>query len=73
MTKCIIGKCLLLNILNHKRMTQVDLSDLTGISKTQISEYISNNRKMSLPNAILISRVLKVHTEDLYEYEIIQE
>lgn len=70
MTKCIIGKCLLLNILHHKRMTQADLSDLTGIAQSQISEYISNSRKMSLPNAILISCVLRVHTEDLYEYKI---
>jgi putative transcriptional regulator len=70
MSKCIIGKCLLLHILNRKRMTQADLSDLTGISKTQISEYISNNRKMSLSNAILISCVLRVHTEELYEYKI---
>jgi putative transcriptional regulator len=51
-------------------MTQADLSDLTGISKTQISEYISNNRKMALSNAILISCVLRVHTEELYEYKI---
>jgi DNA-binding XRE family transcriptional regulator len=54
-------------------MSQADLSDLTCISKTQISEYISNNRKMSLPNAILIACVLRIHVEDLYEYKIIQE
>lgn len=70
MTKCIVGKCLLLHILNLKRMTQADLSDLTGISKTQISGYISNSRKMSLSNAILISCVLKVNTQELYEYKI---
>jgi putative transcriptional regulator len=73
MQNCIIGKCLLLKILNRKHMSQADLSDLTGISKTQISEYINNNRKMSLSNAFLIACVLRVHVEDLYDYKIIQE
>jgi putative transcriptional regulator len=70
MTKCTIGKCLLLKILNRKRMTQTNLSDLTGISKTQISEYIANTRKMSLANAKLIAHVLKCHIDDLYEWKI---
>ncbi|WP_420489922.1 helix-turn-helix domain-containing protein [Neobacillus vireti] len=70
MTKCIIGKCLLLQILNRRKMTQSDLSDMTGISKTQISEYINNSRKMSLSNAFLIACVLKVDVLDLYEYRI---
>jgi putative transcriptional regulator len=73
MQNCIIGKCQLLRILNRKHMTQVDLSELTGISKTQISEYISNNRKMSLANAFLIACVLRVHVEELYDYKITQE
>jgi putative transcriptional regulator len=73
MAQCIIGKCLLLNILKRKRMTQADLSDITGISRTQINEYISNTRKMSLANSILIAFTLRVHVEDLYDYRIIQE
>lgn len=70
MAKCIIGKCLLLNILNRKRMTQVDLSVLTGIATTQINEYISNSRGMSLANAKLIAHYLNVSMDDLYEYDI---
>jgi putative transcriptional regulator len=73
MQMCIIGKCQLLKILNRKHMTQADLSCLTGISKTQISEYISNNRRMSLTNAFLIACVLRVHVEELYDYKITQE
>lgn len=65
-----IGKCLLPKLLNRKRMTQADLSDKTGISKTQISEYIGNTRKMSLANAKLIAHVLKCHIDDLYEWKI---
>lgn len=70
MTKCIIGKCLLLNIIRQRRMTQADLSVLTGISKTQINEYIANTRRMSLVNAKLIAHVLKCHIDDLYEWKI---
>jgi putative transcriptional regulator len=51
-------------------MTQVDLSIKTGIAKTQINEYISGTRKMSLANAYLISRELKCHIEDLYEWKV---
>ena len=66
----IIGKCLLLDILNRKRMTQADLAAMTGIARTQINEYIANTRKMSLVNAKLIAYVLRCHIDDLYEWEI---
>lgn len=70
MTKAIIGKCLLLNILNSKRMTQVDLAEITGINKTQINEYIANTRRMSLSNCKLIAYHLNCHMDDLYEWKI---
>lgn len=65
-----IGKCLLLKILHSKKMSQVDLVALTGISKTQINEYINNSRKMSLSNAKLIAHCLHVHIDNLYEWKI---
>lgn len=70
MPKCIIGKCLLLNILKRNYMTQVDLSMLTGISTTQINEYITNARGMSLANAALIAHFLDVSIDDLYDFKI---
>jgi putative transcriptional regulator len=70
MTRKIIGKCLLLHLLNQKHMTQTDLSALTGISKTQINEYISTARIMSLFNAKLIAHALKCQIDDLYEWEL---
>jgi putative transcriptional regulator len=66
----IFGKCLLLNLLERRRMTQSDLAAITGISKTQINEYIANTRKMSLANAYIISRALRCHIEDLYNWKI---
>lgn len=70
MSKNIIGKCLLPNLLRRKHMTQADLSEITGISKTQINEYIANTRMMSLGNAKLIAHALKCNIDDLYRWKI---
>lgn len=70
MPKDIIGKCLLLEILKRADMSQIELSELTGISKQQINEYISNSRTMSLFNAKIIAHVLKCSIDDLYEWEL---
>lgn len=66
----VIGKCLLLKQLKKSDMTQVELSELTGISRQQINEYIKNNRIMSLPNARIIASTLSCHIDDLYEWKI---
>ena len=73
MLQIIIGKCLLLKILNHKHMSQAELSEISGISKTQINEYIGNTRRMSLGNAKLIAHVLGCHIDQLYEWKIIEK
>jgi putative transcriptional regulator len=71
MTREIIGKCLLQHLLNQRRMTQADLSAMTGISKTQINEYITNTRIMSLFNAKLIANALRCcNIDDLYEWKL---
>ncbi len=65
-----IGRCLIDDILNKKRMTQTDLAIATGIPKSQISDYIKERRGMSLKNAKLIAYVLKCNIDDLYEWII---
>lgn len=67
-TRTIIGKCLLLEILNSKYMTQADLVEKTGIAKSQISEYISNKSTMSLNTAKVIALALNCSIDDLYEW-----
>ena len=67
MTKYVAGKCKLNNLIN---ITYDDLSNMTGISKLQLSEYVNNKRKMSLDNAITIAKTLSVSVEDLYEWEV---
>ncbi|MEI2465108.1 helix-turn-helix domain-containing protein [Niallia taxi] len=66
----VIGKCLLLNLLERSKMTQVDLSVVTGISKQEINRYINSNRTMSLSNARLVSKALNCNIEDLYEWKV---
>ncbi|WP_080845644.1 helix-turn-helix domain-containing protein [Cytobacillus gottheilii] len=63
-----VGKCLLLDLLNSRYMTQADLISKTGIAKSQISAYINNKNIMSLSTARVISRTLKCRIEDLYEW-----
>ena len=63
------GKCLLLELLQKKGMTQSELSEETGITESQISLYISGKRKMSYLSAVKISLALKCHAEDLYVWE----
>lgn len=65
------GQCLLQEILNRKGMTQIELSIATGISKTQISDYINNRVRMSLKNAKIISLALNCSIDDLYEWDIL--
>jgi DNA-binding Xre family transcriptional regulator len=62
------GRCLLDVILKQKRKTQQWLSEDTGISKSQISDYVTNRRQMSLGNAMTIAKSLMCHIEDLYEF-----
>jgi putative transcriptional regulator len=64
-----IGRCLLLDILHRKSMTQAELSEITGISTSTISSYISNRRKMELRNAKIIATALKCTIDDLYEWK----
>ena len=66
-----IGQCLLKDLLDKRKMTQQQLSDLTGLSKSQISGYISKERpSMSLSTAMKLATVLNCHIEDLYEWKV---
>lgn len=66
----LIGKCLLPQILDKKRMTPTELSDKTGISINQLSAYINNKRAMSLQTARIVATALNCYIDDLYEWYI---
>lgn len=63
-----IGKSQLPKLLAKRGMNQQQLAERTGISPTQISDYVASRRTMSLRNAKIISGVLGCRIEDLYEW-----
>jgi putative transcriptional regulator len=63
-----VGKCLLSDRLKKADLTQTELSELTKITKSQISEYVNNKHIMSLETARIISNTLNCSIEDLYEW-----
>lgn len=63
-----VGKCLLADRLRRTGISQQRLAELTGIRKTQISDYVHNRRVMNIRNAKTIATVLNCHIDDLYEF-----
>jgi putative transcriptional regulator len=70
MIEIVIGKCLIPNLLKLRGMSQVDLAAITGISTTQINEYISGKRMMTLRNAKKIAYALNCSIDDLYTWKV---
>lgn len=65
------GKCLLLDLLHKRGWNQNMLCEMTGLKKSQVSEYANNRRTMSLKTAIVIAHVIGCHVEELYENTIV--
>ncbi|OME69658.1 helix-turn-helix domain-containing protein [Paenibacillus peoriae] len=61
------GRCLLKQRLREIRKDQQWLSEITGIAKSQISEYANNKRLMSLTTAMNIAEAIGCQIDDLYE------
>ena len=68
----IIGRCLLQEVLDRKRISRTYLMDRTGMSKQQVSNYINNQQFMSLTTALKVSHVCKCKIEELYEWQVIE-
>lgn len=63
------GKCLLSLRLREAKMSQQELADKINMSKSQISQYASNTRRMSLDTAKTIAHALRLEKiDDLYEW-----
>lgn len=52
-------------VLAEKNMSQSTLSELTGLSKSRISSYCTNNSQPSLETLRMIATVLKVNATRL--------
>lgn len=68
MARLEVGRCLLADILDKRRMTQQDLADKTGLNKQEISDYIHKRKCMSLRTARTIAKALNCYMDDLYEW-----
>ncbi len=52
-------------VLAEKNMSQTELSELTGLSKSRISSYCTNNAQPSLETLRMIATVMKVNVTRL--------
>lgn len=64
----IVGRCLLREILDNRKMEQSELADKLNMPKQQLNKYVSNRQGMSLEVAKNISVILRCRIEDLYEW-----
>lgn len=65
------GRCLLKQCLHKIGKDQQWLSDVTGISKAQISMYVNRRRVMALETAMTIAGAIGCSIDDLYEWIVI--
>lgn len=66
-----VGRCKVADRLRSLDMTQQELADLTGLSRTRINDYVNNRRTMSLKSAAIVAYALRCSIDDLYEFKIV--
>lgn len=66
-----VEKCLLLDMLRRKQMSQSDLANRTGISKQQINAYVQNRQMMTFQTAYNISVILDCDMSELYKMSLV--
>lgn len=62
-------RCRIPELLHVKGHNQQWLSDITGISRQQISDYCTKRSVMSLRTAALIANKIGCRIDDLYVWE----
>ncbi|MDC2863821.1 helix-turn-helix domain-containing protein [Bacillus sp. BP-3] len=64
----VVGKCRLNEILEEKKLSQIDLALKLGMKKQQVNAYATNDRIMSYQTAKNIASQLNVNMEELYDF-----
>lgn len=64
------GRCLLQFWLDQKGITQAELARRSGYNARMISFYCSNEKPMSVNAMYVISNILGIHMEQLYEWRL---
>lgn len=65
-----VERCLLLDLLRKRGMTQTDLADLLGIPKQRINEYVNDRHVMPYNIAYSISKTIHCDMADLYKMSV---
>ena len=55
-------------MLHHQRMTQLDLSEASGLSFVTISNYLNGKRSPTLKNICLLAKALDCRASDLINF-----
>jgi len=67
----LVGKCLLLDLLNGANMTQRDLAIKLGVTEQQVNKYVRDRQRMSIQTAKNVAHILNCSMEDLYEWTVV--
>lgn len=65
-----VGRCLISELCHSRGITQAQLGELVGMSRSRISDYSRKRHILSLENAKLIANALGCNIDDLYEWRI---
>jgi DNA-binding XRE family transcriptional regulator len=64
-----VKRCRLRELLVMANLSQNELAELVRRPKSQINDYVTNDKVMSLRVAKDIADALRINIEDLYEWE----
>ncbi|ASS66251.1 helix-turn-helix transcriptional regulator [Paenibacillus sp. RUD330] len=63
------GRCLLRQFREDKGITQQELADLAGISRSQLSAYERRKYTMNIEDARSFAEIFNCHIDDLYDWK----
>lgn len=67
------GRCLIRQLLKERRKPQRWLHEITGISESNLSDYISRRKVMGVNTMKNIAMALGVTMDQLYEWTIVDD
>ncbi|MCP1354610.1 MULTISPECIES: helix-turn-helix domain-containing protein [Aneurinibacillus] len=64
-----VRRCLLRNRLREYGLRQQDLADRLGMPRSQVSDYATGRRMMTIETAASIANAIGCTIDDLYEFK----
>ncbi|MEC1870373.1 helix-turn-helix transcriptional regulator [Bacillus paralicheniformis] len=63
-----VGKCRIPELCSNRGIDQTQLAAKVGLTKQQITDYVSLRNKPSIERAYNLAKILGCSIEDLYEW-----